>query len=302
VSAGTETFSFYSALMTTPAVITAPDEVRAVLADPAFVVPPVPNGGSPGGIVWLRSTVSRFSANGVHERRRSLVVDDLADVDPAALGQRAFEQTTVLLKSGYEPVDVMANIARVVPVELLAEALSLPAGMSEDVNTVAAAYHPCGDFSATADQAVARLVKACGGIADETTAARIGLLVQACDATAGLVGNALIAAKRQRPTTSVSAILTETLRLNPPVRATRRQATADTRVGNFAIVAGEVVTLELAGSLTFGDGPRKCPGSEHAFAIAGGIVEALRGRQLVHDDVEYEPSANLRVPASLMVR
>jgi cytochrome P450 len=288
--------------MTTPAVITTPAEVRAVLADPAFVVPPVPNDGAPGGIVWLRSAVSRFSGKSDHERRRSLVVDELATVDPAALGRTARDRTADLLKSGYEPIDVMAKIARVVPVELLAEALSLPAGMSEDVNIVAAAYHPRSDFSATADQAVSRLVKACGGITDEPTAARIGLLVQACDATAGLVGNALIAEKQQKSTTSVSSILAETLRVNPPVRATRRLATADTRVGNFAITAGEVVTLELADSLTFGDGPRRCPGSEHALAIAGGIVEALRGRQLIHDEVEYEPSANLRIPVSLLMR
>jgi cytochrome P450 len=174
--------------------------------------------------------------------------------------------------------------------------------MSEDVNIVAAAYHPRSDFSATADQAVVRLVKACGGIADEPTAARIGLLVQACDATAGLIGNALVAEKRRESDTPASAILAETLRVNPPVRATRRQATADTRVGNFAIAAGDVVTVELSDSLAFGHGPRMCPGSEHAFAIAGGVVEALRGRQLVHDEVEYRPSANLRVPALLLVR
>jgi cytochrome P450 len=298
VSAGPETFSFYGASMPVPAVITAPDDVRAVLADPLFVVPPVPNGGPPGGIVWLRSTVSRFSAQGDHERRRALTIAELTAV---ALNRAAFDLTTDSLKSVYAPIDVMAKIARVVPVELLAEALSLPAGMAEDVNIVAAAYHPRSDFSTTADHAAYRLVTACGGIADEATAARIGLLVQACEATAGLVGNALIAIKRLKPTTSTSAILTETLRTNAPVRATRRQATADTRVGNFTIAAGEVVTVELADSLAFGDGPRKCPGSEHAFAIAGGVVEALRGRQLVQDEVEYEPSANLRLPASLLV-
>jgi cytochrome P450 len=302
VSAGTETFPFYGALMTTSDILTVHTEVLAVLTDPAFVVPQVPNNCRPGGIVWLRNTVSRFSAETDHRRRRSLILDELAKVDLADLGQMASERTTVSLKSGHGPVDVMAKIARVVPVELLAEALSLPAGMSEDVNIVAAAYHPRSDFSATADQSVARLVKVCGGIADETAAARIGLLVQACDATAGLIGNALIAMKRQKPTASASAILAETLLLNPPVRATRRQATTTTRVGNSDILAGEIVTLELAGSLAFGAGPRKCPGSEHAFAIAGGIVEALRGWQLVDDQIEYEPSPNLRVPASLLVR
>lgn len=54
--------------------------------------------------------------------------------------------------------------------------------------------------------------------------------------------------------------------------------------------------------LTFGFGPRACPGRDHATAIAGGIVEAVRGCRLVTESVRYEPSTNLRVSAALWVR
>ena len=54
--------------------ISVHDEVCAVLADPAFVVPPVPLVDSPVGIAWLRAHVSRFSSGAEHDRRRALAV------------------------------------------------------------------------------------------------------------------------------------------------------------------------------------------------------------------------------------
>jgi cytochrome P450 len=285
-----------------PRGITAPADVRTVLDDPDFIVPPVPDDDSDVGIAWLRATVSRFSAGDTHPRRRSLAVDELAKIETAPLCRTAFEQTRSLLENRARAIDVMAEIARVIPVELLAEAMGLPAGLSVLVNTVARAYHPSVDASSAEDQAVADLVDACGGAADETTAARIGLLVQACDATAGLVGNAVFAMLQGKLADSGESIVAATLRRNPPVRITRRQMTVTTRVGYDSVMAGTVVALDLTdGDLAFGAGPRMCPGSEQATAIAAGIVDALRGRTLVRQDIEYEPSANLRVPVSLLV-
>jgi cytochrome P450 len=302
VSVSTETIQPYGARMRIHVPEIAASDARSVLDDPNFVVPPVPDDGSPGGINWLRATVSRFSAGDVHLRRRSLAIGELARIDSAHLRQTALEWTVRLLESQSGPIDVMSRVARVVPVELLAEAIGLPAGLSGHVNVVAQAYHPNIDVSAAADRAVAQLVDACGGVADEITAARIGLLVQACDATAGLVGNAVFAMLQGNLAGSGESVLAGTLSRNPPVRATRRQATVTTRIGDIDVVAGTVVTLDLAGGrLAFGAGPRKCPGSEHAVAIATGIVDALRDRKLARQDVEYEPSANLQVPVSLLV-
>ncbi|HET9141574.1 hypothetical protein [Actinophytocola sp.] len=155
--------------------ITGTEQVRAALTDPGLTMPPVPQASR--GIAWLRAGVARFSAGEQHERRRRLAVDALATVDPAALGRRARE------RAGSDPHDLLA-------VEVLAEALGIavPAGA---VATVARGYHPHLPAGPDTDAAVARLVEACGGVWDEATAARIGLLVQACDATAEAKSQAL---------------------------------------------------------------------------------------------------------------
>jgi hypothetical protein len=96
-----------------------------VLAGPDFVVPPVPDPGLPRGIGWLRTTVSGsapetpigggvrwWSMNSPGSTRPSytawLLLGPLPNWKPVA-----------------GPVDLMARVARGVPVELLAEALGL---------------------------------------------------------------------------------------------------------------------------------------------------------------------------------
>lgn len=221
--------------------ITGTEQVRAALTDPRLTVPPAPS--APRGIAWLRASVARFSTGSEHDRRRRLAVDALATVDPAALRLRAREMAATGVRE-HVVVDVLAEALR----------LTVPA---EAVVTVARGYHPHLPAGPDTDAAVARLVEACGGEWDEATAARIGLLVQACDATAGLVRNAM-----RRPATGDPAeTVADTLREDPPVRATRRMRD------------GETVAVELV-ALPFGAGPHACPGREHAVAIACGIVES----------------------------
>ncbi len=224
--------------------ITGAAEVRAVLADPLALVPEAPAGGTPGGIAWLRATVSRFCNGETHRRRRALVCAELDRIDLAGL------QGSTRAGNG--------------PVEALAAALGLSAPVAREVAVVAAAYHPHMPANAQADRAVARLVAAFGGVCDERTAIRISLLVQACDATTALIERALARAGEGSPEEAVLAVLRD----DPPVRATRR------------VVAGEVVTLALTGAhdayLPFGSGPRRCPGREHALALAAGALEAAR--------------------------
>ena len=248
------------------------DEVRDVLADPAFIVPPVPRVESPVGIAWLRSHVGRFSTGAEHERRRALAVAEIDRLDPDALRSDARERAAAALRKG--------ESLRHVPVETLAAALGLPAGLAADVATAARSYQPHVEADPdAADQAVAHLVEACGGAADELTAARIGLLVQACDATAGLAERA-VAAMPEHQDVTVDAILAGMLRENPPVRATRRVTTALARIGSAELPPGTIVTLDLTAGgderLPFGSGLRPCPAREHALAIASGILEASR--------------------------
>ncbi|WP_433614832.1 hypothetical protein ACQP2P_09720 [Dactylosporangium sp. CA-139114] len=264
---------------------------------------------TPTGIGWLRSTVSRFANGAVHARRRAIVEDLLAGIDPAELSRPYDEHPVARLARALgftgtaedlrvegvggaagEPrvggvggaaedprVEGVGGAAEDPRVEGVGGAAEEPRvggvgraakgprvggaatdlrgegtaagvrieGIVEDVRIAAAAYQT-GDTAA--DEAVERLVAAFGGAHGERTAARIQLLVQACDATATLIERA-----RTRP-------VDEVLRDDPPVLATRRVAPD-----------GSIVAVPLAGR-PFGEGPRACPGREHALALVEGAL------------------------------
>lgn len=248
-------------------------------------------------------------------------------------------------------IEVMNALARRVPLEVLAARLGLadPAAAVPAVTAVAAAYHPGADAAAVAhaDRAVAALLAMSPPAPAEAAANRIGLLVQAADATAGLIGAAVRHGLAAPAALGTADLLAEMLRLDPPVRATRRVATGATRlagrdIGPDATLllrfdaanrdpavhpdpdrfhpdgpdraghagrpagAGGDGHLALAGrpvrALTFGAGPRGCPGERHALALAAGVVEVLRARcRPAGTPGRYAPHPTLRVPTSLEV-
>jgi cytochrome P450 len=236
-----------------------PPDVREILSDPRYVVVPAAPSGPVGTMAWLRASVSRFCSGADHARRRALVEAELARLDPAELRARA-------------------RHAR--PTCLLAEALGVAApelvAVLAAVETISPFYlegAPDGE-RARADVAVATLVQALGPD-PETAVPRIAILVQAHTATESLIRNALALA-REHPL-PVDELLERTLRERPPVPGTRRVAPD-----------GRVVTLDFAEAnrdggppVTFGWGPRACPGAEHALALAAGAVEAALAQSLV---------------------
>ncbi|MET8908027.1 cytochrome P450 [Micromonospora sp. NPDC004551] len=357
-------------------VVTRHADVVAVLTDPGYVVPVAP-AGPPGSLAWLRGTVSRFSAPDRHPGRRALGVAALRDLDPDELRAAATRLTDETLDRltaertdgdrgapagergrGVDPVgpapgrvEVMGRLARRVPLEVLAARLGLadPAAAVPAVTAVAAAYHPGADPAAVsrADRAVGALLAMSPPAPPEAAANRIGLLVQAADATAGLIGAAVRHGLAAPAALGTADLLAEVLRLDPPVRATRRVATGARRLGGREIGPDAVLLLRFdaanrdpavhpepdrlrpgrpGGSLTFGAGPRGCPGERHALALAAGVVDVLRDRcrppvpdtstaPAVPDaaavpngpaapgaePVSYEPHPTLRVPTSLEV-
>jgi 2-methylisocitrate lyase-like PEP mutase family enzyme len=185
-----------------------------ILEDPQFKVVNVPPADS--GVAWLRAHVARFSEGSEHVRRRyAQTLLDSVDVD-------------LLRRPG-------------APVATLAEALGLDRHVAADVKVIAASYQPHNPVTAEADAAVGRLVGAAGGQWDEPTAARIGLLVQAHDAT-----QAMIAGK------------------TPPLPFTRRLAPN-----------GEEVLVDLSDA-PFGAGRHACPGRDHALTLVDGALAFRR--------------------------
>ncbi|MGW5670787.1 cytochrome P450, partial [Micromonospora sp. NPDC003776] len=309
-------------------VVTRYADVVTVLTDPRCVVP-VASGGPVGTLAWLRGAVSRFSAPDRHPARRAVGVAALAELDPDDLRGAAARRTEQTLDAvaTRRRIDVMAGLARRVPLEVLAARIGQadPAAAGAAVPAVAAAYHPGADPAAVAraDRAVAALLALSPPAAPEVAANRIGLLVQACDATAGLIGGAVRYAPAVPAEVSTEALLAEVLRLDPPVRATRRVTTAALHLAGREIAPDAPLLLRFDaanrdpvryaepdrflpgrtdGALTFGAGPRGCPGERHALALAAGVVDVLRRRCAGLDrPVRYQPQPTLRIPTSLEV-
>ncbi|GAB2667222.1 hypothetical protein [Nocardia goodfellowii] len=227
--------------------ITDPERAREVLTH--CPMPPVrPDAAS--GIAWLRAQVPRFSNGAEHRRRHALVLAELDRLDPSAL--------RIAARTAEGPL---------AHVQVLADALGLRGVSVAAVEVVAAHYQPHIPPTPEADAAVAELVAACGGVADETTAARISLLVQACPATAALLANVRTVRADIAEHGWATKALESALAQRPPVPRTRR------------VVDGNLVDIDLTrDGLSFGAGPHMCPGRAHALAIAAGILEAAPPR------------------------
>jgi cytochrome P450 len=151
----------------------------------------------------------------------------------------------------------------------------------------------------------------------------IGFMFQAHDATAGLIGNTLIAlASHPTAASRLAEAVQETLRYDPPVQNTRRFVARDGIVAGEAMREGEAILVVLAAAnrdpaanpypdrfdlsrkdrriFTFGAGIHACPGEKLATTIAqAGIERLLRGGFDVARFAAtraYRPSGNGRIP------
>jgi hypothetical protein len=219
--------------------------------------------GQEGTLAWLRARVSRFSTGQAHAERRRLLVERLATLDPAELRPAARAMT-----------EERGGDWRGVPTAVLGAALGV-----KDTSAVpaAAAGYLSGVESQEADAAVAELLE----LADLPA---ITLLLQGHAAVEGLIETAL---KHAEPGDDIDALLRETLRQDPPLKATRRldQRTGDEVTIDLMAANRDPEVFQDPGRfdpargqtphLTFGHGVRPCPAPAHALALAAGVLEAL---------------------------
>lgn len=141
----------------------------------------------------------------------------------------------------------------------------------------------------------------------------VGLLSQTCDATAGLLGNAIVALRAQpdllaqlRTTPQRwPAMLREVSQCDPSIHNTRRYTAQDVEFDGVSVPAGQTIIVVLASAghaeSGFGHGRHACPGQSIAHTIATACLQAwadgLEGMPLTW---RYLPSLNARIPVFSM--
>jgi cytochrome P450 len=301
-------------------VVSGPGAVAAALALPALSV--APHGPAAAGpAAQLTARMARFSDGEDHRRRRAIVTDLLPPIP--TLAGIAGARVNDYFRRRVSAFDVMP-MARQLPAQVLARGLGLdPAaadraaeltGMLCDALTPALRPRPvpagCADDAAAELEAL--FGRHFGAGEPEHIAAAISVLFQARDATAALIGTAVLAPAGAGPDSrSPGQRVEHVLRQEAPVQCTRRAVAADAAIGDTTVPAGSsvwifVATAERGAGMpaTFGTGPHACPGAAHAIAIARQVVTVIDAegwRSVPGQHVEYEPRPNIRVPVRVLV-
>ncbi len=301
-------------------VVSGPRAVAAALASPALSVAPA--GGQPeGAAAGLVARMARFSDGEDHRRRRAVVSRLLPSV-PRITTITADRVNDYLVRR-LSAFDVMP-MARQVPAEVLARGLGLPPADADraavltsvlcDALTPALQPRelPAGAADAAADELAALFARCLDSADPELLAAAISILFQARDATAALIGTAVLGGPGDPgDPRSPGRRVEQVLRHDAPVQCTRRTAAADAGLADVTVPAGSAVWIFLAtaerGSgapATFGSGPHGCPGAAHATAIARqviAVIDAEGWRPVRPQRVDYEPRPNIRVPVRVLL-
>ena len=310
-------------------VVATAEHVEQILADPEALIGFDGNDSAAG----VQSRMARFTDGPSHEQRRAVAIEQLGQLDPAALHTRALALTRSLL-AHHGTVDLMTTLARFVPVSVLSSALADPVGpvtgsAHAAVLRLAQAIapergRPRGDAETPAHR-IAELIEPAAAF-DDATVNIVALLFQTIDATAGLIGNSVLTAARlgapMLDDHACVGFVGEVSRFDPAVHFTTRRAATEIVLAGHRIPRGATIVVDLAAagrdpsrvdqpgefrpsrggpSLAFGDGRHRCPGRDHALGLASGVFQGVlsSGGRLITADVTYEQRFNLRVPVHL---
>jgi cytochrome P450 len=340
-------------------VVSGASAVSAVLGNPAARVRPVSEpvpkalAGGAAGIVF--GEFARMTDGPGQEAMKRAIRAALSTVTADRVSALACEWLADRLGEG-EPVcdSTLNEIVFALPVAVMAALLGVPrtqraalcasvaafvAGIAPTapVERVAAANRSAEHMLGTLRPLLAQpdgvlpalRAAAAGAPAAADAANALGLLSQTYEATAGLVGNVLLAVSRHRDAyvraanrTRLQAFVAEVQRHDPPIHNTRRFLASDVRLEGSTLREGEAVLVVLAAanhdaaanaspgrfdidradrrSFTFGAGRHACPGEIIAIAVAAVAAEILVPRltdlDRLAERVAYRASPNARIP------
>jgi len=328
------------------------DAAAEVLAHPDCRVRPVAQpvppalAGTPAGALFGR--LVRMTDGAPHAALKAVVMRAMAGIDLPAARLRARALAAHLPRVEADDAHEANRWMFTLPVLCVADLLGLPLERDEAghvstrvagfVATFAAAMSPLArpadvEAGAVAAQWLTRwagehaapggLLAAMSQAAIDTAidadidpatllANAIGLMIQACEATAGLVGNTLVRLGRTGEAGDLDQLVADVARTDPPVQNTRRFLAADATLCGESLKAGDAVLVLLAAAShdpsaprpdrpwTFGTGRHGCPGDALARLLAATTVDSLLQRDVdprrLLTGLRYRPSVNARIP------
>jgi cytochrome P450 len=327
-------------------------------ARPATEPIPVALLGSPAADIFRH--LVRMNDGEKHFPFKQAVASSLASIDAVKVAQQSNEWAQFLMEeSGSKAVpDDLSRFAFHLPVFVVGSLLGVPPDMLNQTALWMSDFARCFAPASSPGQiergktaaghllmmfralmaredgllgALAREAKRVGREEiDVIIANGVGFLSQAYEATAGLIGNTLLAlASRPEIRYQVTSdsnllrpVIQEVLRYDSPVQNTRRFLAQDGCVADEEMKAGDVILVILAAAnrdpsvnpdperfdvfrkerriFTFGVGPHACPGEALATTIAKAGVERLIisgvAFERLTETMTYRASANTRIP------
>jgi cytochrome P450 len=291
----------------------SPELIREVMAHPACRVrppaEPVPAAiaGSAGELFGM---LVRMNDGERHTQGRAALQTILASMDDDAVALRA-RRIASELAAGSDAA-MLNHVAAETPVRVVASLLGFDAARMAEIARLVGAFVAClsplsaGAQIEAAHDAARALLAAMQDVSDAPLpelANMVGLMSQAYEATAGLVGNSVVARWRGASGTAAQ-LVARTAQEDPSIQNTRRFLAADAHIGGVSLKAGDVVLLLLGAAaregLGFGHGAHRCPGQRIAETIAAATLEVLMQTPLPEKLTwRYRPSVNARIPEFL---
>jgi cytochrome P450 len=338
--------------------------VHSVLRDERLTVRPVNEpvpraiAGQPAGDVF--GQLARMNEGEAHRAARQALVAGLSAVDAETVFTSARRLANAIIgQLDAGDAELLDTLAFALPVRIVGELVGLPAEDTLDatVRQFVACLSPASsaeaikDAHAAAQQLQTRLhaltekpaaastlvrriaeggLKADAALPNPLVSNLLGLFSQTFDATAGLIGNSIVALAQHGEITDrlraepsvVDAFIREVARFDPPAQNTRRFVRDRVDIEGVTLEPGEAVLVILAAAsrdealyrnadrfildrtpaplIAFGAGRHACPGETIARSIAAGVVAAQIASEydFGHPALRwtYRPSLNGRIP------
>jgi len=197
------------------------------------------------------------------------------------------------------PIDVN-ELAFTLPTRVLASLFGVEDDVTEDVRALVQSVFRGVPAPSAAERLLARF-----------DVAQIGVMVQAYDATAGLILATLLAMARHGDTD-----VEDVLRFDSPVQNTRRFIAERCVIHGETLEPGDVVLVVVGAAnhdprangeiFTFGIGAHACPGKTIAVTIARAAIARLLANGFDPSRIDphpaYRPAPNVRIPILSVAR